>query len=73
MDNLLRQFYMNESERKAVQLFLESVLKELAGEYALDGKSTDGFKQANETISKMFDILENKYGTIKKPEPKNAR
>lgn len=69
----LQQFYNNESQRKAVQAFMVETLRELAADYALEGKETSGFKEANECVEKMFDKLEDEYGIVKTPVVQNSR
>lgn len=66
MENILRQFYNNQSEREALKAFMVEVLKEIAVEKTFNGESVEGIKEAHELIGKMFDTLEVKYGIIKK-------
>ena len=71
--NQLQIFYNNENEREAVRAFMFICLRELAADYALEGKETNGFKETKEVIEKLFDTLEEKYGIIKKPINQSPR
>lgn len=71
--NQLKAFYDNFVERDAVKEFLIDCLKEMAVERAFEGKGVVGISEANETINKAFEILEIKYGIIKKEIINNSR
>lgn len=64
MNPILKAFYNNENEREAVKSFLIESLKELAIDKAFEGKDTNSIKEANETILKMFDKLDDIYGKV---------
>ncbi len=71
--NPLQLFYNNEVEREAVKAFLISSLRELAGDYAVEGKPTSGIKEASECVEIAFDKLEELYSVKPVPPPTNTR
>jgi len=64
MNNTLRNFYMNESEREAVKLFLLENLKELAWDRAFKNETVEGIYEAKELIERSFNKLDELYGKI---------
>ncbi len=73
MNNILRNFYNNQSEREAVKAFLIEMLKEIAVERAFAGEDTLGIQEANECVIKAFDNLEVAYGKIEVALETNSR
>lgn len=71
--NPLKTFYDNFAEREAVKEFLIDSLKDLAVERAFEGKGVVGIAEANDTILKAFDLLEEKYGIISKDVIPNSK
>jgi hypothetical protein len=69
----LRNFYNNESERKAVQDFQFEVLRELAADLALRGEDTAGIATAKKFIDKSFNKLSELYDKIEEVEVPNTR
>jgi hypothetical protein len=66
MDNILRQFYNNETTREGVKGFLIDNLKQIAIDRTFDNKDIGGIADAKECIDKAFDKLEELYRA--KPE-----
>ena len=71
--NQLNLFYQNESEREAVKAFFIQTLEELAVERVFDKQSVAGIYEARKVVSKVFDKLEEKYGTPVKRQIFNSR
>lgn len=66
MDNILRQFYNNETQREVVKGFLIDTLKQIAIDRTFNSKDTGGISDAKECIDNAFDKLEELYRA--KPE-----
>lgn len=67
-ESLLRQFYTDRHTRETVFEFIRQHAKELAAEYAFEGKSTDGFKQLAETLLDTERAMEEMF-TVQKDTP----
>lgn len=57
----LREVYLNETVRTDLRNLLTWALGEVAKEQAFNGVATTGIKDANESIDKVFEKLEEMY------------
>lgn len=73
MDNVLRTFFNNKTQRETVKVFMVEVLKELAVEKTFARESVEGIADAKECVEAVFDRLEEKYGKIEEPVISNSR
>lgn len=73
MDNILRNFYNNPTQRDAVRTFQIDMLGEMAKDLAFRGKDTAGIAEAKMAIEKSFDKLEELYAAKEKPVSVNTR
>lgn len=70
----LRQFYEQETIRKAVKDYMHELLDEFALQavYSEDDDSTTwGYPEARKTINKLFATLEERYGKQEKASTTN--
>ena len=72
MNNILQQFYNNETQRETIHSFLIEILKELAIDKTFKGEDVKGIKEAKEAIEKAFDRLDELY-KVKEASISNSR
>ena len=70
---LLQKFYADFQTRDEVKAYLLLQLKDTAGNKALQGEDTKGFKEAKECIETCFRDMEYKYKEKEPRKPTSAR
>jgi len=67
----LRLFYEQTQMRDEVRDYMHDILDELALRDVYKGESVSGYKEARNTVDKMFARLDEMYGKEKKRLPTN--
>lgn len=73
MDKLLKQFYMDEHMRNAVQAFLIETLEQEALKKIMSREDVSGFADAHAILKKSFIRLQESFGEEPKPNTKSTR
>jgi len=69
----LKNFYTNSVEREAVKQFLFETLREMAVKRVFEKQTVSGIYEANKVIERVFDRLEELYGTPAPPMEISSR
>ncbi len=68
MNDILRQFYVNEMQRETVKEFLLTTLNEVALDKLFKGEDASAVKLAKEVVETAFSNLKEKYEIIDKKD-----
>lgn len=73
MNQLLKSFHGNVSQRETLKAFMVQVLKDIAVEKTFAGEPVTGIKEASELITRMFDKLDEEYAVDPEPDIPNSQ